>query len=54
MRKNIYNGAEEYYYDLEAYEAECEKQGKKAVMKEDLEKAMQALVGNYKENIWYE
>jgi hypothetical protein len=51
--KADYQGAEEYYYSLDAYETECKKQGKKAVMKEHLEKAMQSLVGDYKESNWY-
>ncbi|GHV22151.1 hypothetical protein FACS189428_3760 [Clostridia bacterium] len=49
VRKADYKGEEEYYYDFDAYEAECKKQGKNAVMKGDLEKAMQSLVGDYKE-----
>ena len=47
LRKQVYNGEEEYYYDLDAYIRECAEQGKTAVMKEDIEQALQALPGTY-------
>jgi hypothetical protein len=45
--KKSYQGEEGYYYDLDAYISECKEQGKKSIMKEDIEKALKALPGTY-------
>lgn len=50
LRKAEYNGEDEYYYDLDAYIAECKKQNKTPLTRDDLEQAMKSLPGVFEEN----